>query len=142
MPDQQAIQVPGLNTIGPYSKAVRTAGLLFVAGQPGVNASIGEAAGSRFAVQGRAQKCRYHASDRGLDWVANTTVVVTDVLDSSPVRFGKGTTMSVDCSAKASATLNVLSGSKAMQVRVADGKRAGARRRRIFLLEKSECRIE
>src|SRR5262249_56885114 len=70
---------PGLKTIAPYSKAVRTAGLLFVAGQPGVNASIGEAAGSRFAVQGRAQKgraqkCRYRASDRGLDWVANITV--------------------------------------------------------------------
>ena len=36
MPDRQAIQVPGLKAIGPYSQAVRAAGLLFVAGQPGV----------------------------------------------------------------------------------------------------------
>ena len=37
MPDRQAIQVPGLKTIGPYSQAVRAAGSLFVSGQPGVD---------------------------------------------------------------------------------------------------------
>ncbi len=53
MPDRQAIQVLGLKAIGPYSQAVRAAGLLFVAGQPGVLPSSGEAAGSSFEVQAR-----------------------------------------------------------------------------------------
>ena len=45
MSDKQAIQVPGLKTIGPYSQAVRVTGLLFVSGQPGVDPSTGEAVG-------------------------------------------------------------------------------------------------
>jgi 2-iminobutanoate/2-iminopropanoate deaminase len=53
MPDRQAIQVPGLKTIGPYSQAVCAAGLLFVAGQPGMHPSRGEAAGSGFEAQAR-----------------------------------------------------------------------------------------
>jgi len=46
----------------------------------------------------------------------------TIVTDSSPVKFAKGAIVSVDCSAEPSATLNVLSGSKTMQLRVADRK--------------------
>jgi 2-iminobutanoate/2-iminopropanoate deaminase len=53
VPDRQAIQVPGLKTIGPYSQAVRATGLLFVSGQPGVDPSTGEAAGPTFDVQAR-----------------------------------------------------------------------------------------
>jgi len=50
MPDTQVIQVPELKTIGPYSQAVRAAGLLFVSGQPGVDPSTGEAVGPTFDV--------------------------------------------------------------------------------------------
>jgi hypothetical protein len=48
---------------------------------------------------------------------------VTFVADSSPVKFVKGTIVSVDCSSAPSATLNVLSGTKTWQMRVADSKR-------------------
>ena len=40
--DKQVIHVPDLKTIGPYSQAVRAAGLLFVSGQPGVDPATGE----------------------------------------------------------------------------------------------------
>ena len=47
----------------------------------------------------------------------------TFAADSSPVKFVKGTIVSVDCSSAPSATLNVLSGTKTWQMRVADSKR-------------------
>lgn len=83
MPDKQVIQVPGLKTIGPYSQAVRTAGLLFVSGQPGVDPSTGEAVGLTFDVQAR-QAFRnldtvLRAGSSRLDLVVNTTVLVADV---------------------------------------------------------------
>lgn len=48
---QEIIQVPGLKAIGPFSQAVKAAGLLFVSGQPGVNPDTGDAAGDTFEVQ-------------------------------------------------------------------------------------------
>ena len=83
MPDRQVIQVPGLKGIGPYSQAVRAAGLLFVAGQPGVVPASGEAAGSSFEVQAR-QAFRnldtvLRAGSSRLDLVVNTTVLLTDI---------------------------------------------------------------
>jgi hypothetical protein len=53
----------------------------------------------------------------------DASAAVTLVGDSSPVKFVKGTIVSVDCSSAPSATLNVLSGTKAWQMRVADSKR-------------------
>jgi tetratricopeptide (TPR) repeat protein len=47
----------------------------------------------------------------------------TFAADSSPVKFVKGMIVSVDCSSAPSATLNVLSGTKTWQMRVADSKR-------------------
>ena len=83
MPDRQAIQVPRLKAIGPYSQAVRAAGLLFVAGQPGVLPSSGEAAGSSFEVQARQAfknlDTVLRAGGSRLDLVVNTTVLVTDI---------------------------------------------------------------
>ena len=83
MPDRQAIQVPGLKAIGPFSQAVRAAGLLFVAGQPGVLPSSGEAAGSSFEVQARQAfknlDTVLRAGGSRLDLVVNTTVLVTDI---------------------------------------------------------------
>ena len=37
MANKKVVSVPGLKAIGPYSQAVNAAGLLFVAGQPGVD---------------------------------------------------------------------------------------------------------
>ena len=83
MSDKQAIQVPGLKTIGPYSQAVRAAGLLFVAGQPGVDPSTGEAVGPTFDVQARQAfknlDTVLRAGRSRLDLVVNTTVLVADV---------------------------------------------------------------
>jgi 2-iminobutanoate/2-iminopropanoate deaminase len=83
MPDRQAIQVPGLKTIGHYSQAVRAARLLFVAGQPGVHPSSGEAAGSGFEVQARQAfknlETVLRAGGSRPDLVVNTTVLVADI---------------------------------------------------------------
>jgi len=53
MSDKEVIHVPGVKALGPYSQAVRAGGLLFVSGQPGVNPSTGEAAGTSFEAQAR-----------------------------------------------------------------------------------------
>src|ERR1700729_1125260 len=83
MSGKQVIEVPGLKTIGPYSQAVRAAGLLFVSGQPGVDPSTGEAAGPSFDVQARQAfknlDTVLRAGGSRLDLVANTTVLVTDI---------------------------------------------------------------
>jgi 2-iminobutanoate/2-iminopropanoate deaminase len=75
MADRQAVQVPGLKAIGPYSHAVRAAGLLFVAGQPGVDPATGEVAGTTLEEQARQ-------AFKNLDMVlraVNTTVLVADI---------------------------------------------------------------
>src|SRR5215470_15852116 len=83
MSDKQVVQVPGLKTIGPYSQAVRAAGLLFVAGQPGVDPATGEAAGPGFDAQARQAfknlDTVLRAGRSRLDLVVNTTVLVTDI---------------------------------------------------------------
>src|ERR1700761_6620623 len=83
MPDKQVIQVPELKTIGPYSQAVRAAGLLFVAGQPGVLPSSGEVAGSSFEAQARQAFNNLDAVLRAGGsrpaLVVNTTILVTDI---------------------------------------------------------------
>jgi 2-iminobutanoate/2-iminopropanoate deaminase len=83
MPNKQSIQVPGLKALGPYSHAVRAAGLLFVSGQPGVEPSTGEASGSSFEVQARQAfenlETVLRAGGSRLDLVVNTTVLVSDI---------------------------------------------------------------
>jgi 2-iminobutanoate/2-iminopropanoate deaminase len=80
---KQVIEVPGIKTIGPYSQAVRTGGLLFVSGQPGVDPSTGKAAGPGFEVQARQAFRNLEnvltAGGSRLDLVVNTTVLVTDI---------------------------------------------------------------
>jgi 2-iminobutanoate/2-iminopropanoate deaminase len=77
MSGKQVIEVPGLKTIGPYSQAVGAAGLLFVSGQPGIDPSIGEAAGPTFDVQARQAfqnlDTVLRAGGSRLDFVVNTT---------------------------------------------------------------------
>lgn len=83
MPHRRAIHVPGLKAIGPYSQAVRAAGLLFISGQPGVDPSSGEAAGLTFDVQARQAfknlDTVLRAGGSRLDLVVNTTVLVAEV---------------------------------------------------------------
>ena len=83
MAAKEVIQVPGLQAIGPYSQAVRAAGLLFVSGQPGIVPASGEAAGSTFEAQARQAfqnlDTVLRAGGSRLELVVNTTVLLTDV---------------------------------------------------------------
>ena len=83
MADKQSIEVPEVKTIGPYSQAVRAAGLLFVSGQPGVDPSTGEASGSSFEVQARQAfknlETVLRTGGSRFSLVVNTTVLVTDI---------------------------------------------------------------
>lgn len=83
MTSKEVIHVPDLKTIGPYSQAVRAAGLLFVSGQPGVDPATGEAAGPDFPTQLRQVfrnlETVLKAGGSRLDLVVNTTVLVTDI---------------------------------------------------------------
>jgi 2-iminobutanoate/2-iminopropanoate deaminase len=83
MADKQVIEVPGMKRMGPYSPAVRSGGLLFVSGQPGIDPATGEAAGPGFEAEAR-QAFRnldmvLKAGGSRLDLVVNTTVLLTDV---------------------------------------------------------------
>jgi tetratricopeptide (TPR) repeat protein len=68
-----------------------------------------------------SQPVRVAVGNAGSDPVGEAPAPTVSA-DSSPVKFAKGTLVSVDCSAEPSATLNVLTGSKTMQLRVADRK--------------------
>ena len=83
MSDKEVVHVPGVKTLGPYSQAVRAGGLLFVSGQPGVNPSTGEAAGTNFEAQARQAfnnlDTVLKAGGSQLKLVVNTTILVSDV---------------------------------------------------------------
>ena len=83
MPKKQAIQVPDIKAIGPYSQAVRSGDLLFVSGQPGIDPATGEAAGSTFESQARQVfknlDTVLKAGGSQLNLVLNTTVLVADI---------------------------------------------------------------
>jgi 2-iminobutanoate/2-iminopropanoate deaminase len=83
MSDKQVIHVPHIKTIGPYSQAVRSAGLLFVSGQPGVDPATGLPAGPGFDEQLRQVfrnlETVLKAGGSRFDLVVNTTVLVTDI---------------------------------------------------------------
>jgi 2-iminobutanoate/2-iminopropanoate deaminase len=81
--DKQIIEVPGIKTIGPYSQAVRSGGLLFVSGQPGISPITGEVAGETFEVQARQAfenlSTVLQAGGSELSLVVNTTIIIVDV---------------------------------------------------------------
>lgn len=83
MGDRQAIEVPELKAIGPYSQAVRAAGLLFVSGQPGIDPATGEAARPGFEAEARQAfknlDVVLRAGSSRLDLVVNTTILLSDV---------------------------------------------------------------
>ena len=85
MPEKQVVKVPGLRTMGPYSQAVRSGGLLFVSGQPGVNPSTGEAAGDTFEAQARQVFLNLDtvlkAGGSQLDLVLSTTILIAEMAD-------------------------------------------------------------
>ena len=82
MAKPEIVKVPGLKTMGPYSHGVRAGGMLYVAGQPGVDPVTGQAVGPGFREQARQAfenlKRVLEAGGSGLDLVVNTTVIVAD----------------------------------------------------------------
>jgi 2-iminobutanoate/2-iminopropanoate deaminase len=84
MPDKLCIEVPGMPAIGPYSHAVRGGGLLFVAGQPGVDPATKEAPAdteAQFRQAFRNLDTVLRAGGSSLDLVVNTTVIVPELAD-------------------------------------------------------------
>jgi 2-iminobutanoate/2-iminopropanoate deaminase len=83
MPKKEVITVPGFKGLGPYSLAVRSAGLLFVSGQPGINSATGEAVGTTFEAQARQAfknlEAVLKAGGSDLSLVVNTTVSIADM---------------------------------------------------------------
>jgi 2-iminobutanoate/2-iminopropanoate deaminase len=85
MADKVVIQVPGMKAIGPYSQGVRSSGLLFVSGQPGIDPSTGIPVGPSFADQApqafKNLEMVLLAGGSRPDLVVNTTVLLADVSD-------------------------------------------------------------
>ena len=71
--------------IGPYSQAVKAAGLVFVSGQPGVDPSTGRVVGPTFSEQAhqvfRNLDAVLAAADSRPDLVVSTMVLVADQAD-------------------------------------------------------------
>ena len=81
--DRQIVGGPGVpRPIGPYSQAVRSGGLVYVSGQPGVDPETGEAAGPTFSEQAKQAFANLDAVLRAggsrPELVVNTTVLVAD----------------------------------------------------------------
>jgi 2-iminobutanoate/2-iminopropanoate deaminase len=76
-------------TIGPYSHAVRAAGLLFVSGQPGIDPATGQLAGPTMAEQAEQVFTNLAAVLRTggsrPDLVVSTTVLVADASEFAEV---------------------------------------------------------
>jgi 2-iminobutanoate/2-iminopropanoate deaminase len=76
-------------TIGPYSHAVRAAGLLFVSGQPGVDPTSGQPAGPTMAEQAAQAFANLavvlRAGGSRPDLVVSTTVLVAEASEFAEV---------------------------------------------------------
>ena len=88
MATKVCVEVPGMPAIGPYSHAVQAGGLLFVSGQPGLDASTGQA--SPHTEQQMRQAFLnldtvLRAGGSRLDLVVNTTAIVSDLANFSLV---------------------------------------------------------
>jgi 2-iminobutanoate/2-iminopropanoate deaminase len=82
MSEKRCIEVPGMPAAGPYSHAVAAGGLLFVAGQPGLDPATGKPSPDPAEQIRQAFKnldAVLKAGGSSLDLVVNTTVIVTDL---------------------------------------------------------------
>jgi 2-iminobutanoate/2-iminopropanoate deaminase len=82
--ERHVVTGPGLpRQIGPYSHAVHAGGLVYVAGQPGVDLETGEKVSDVFEEQARQAFLNLDAVLRAagsrLDLVVSTTVLVTEL---------------------------------------------------------------
>jgi 2-iminobutanoate/2-iminopropanoate deaminase len=79
---KEVVESPRVPRIGPYSQAVRAGGLLFTAGQPGIDPKTGAVAGADFESQARQAFANLRAvlEDAGssMDNVVRVTCFVAD----------------------------------------------------------------
>jgi len=81
-PRPQVVGTPRVPRIGPYSQVMRVGGLLFTAGQPGIDPATGVPAGDTFEAQARQAIANLRAAledaGSGLERVVKTTCFVAD----------------------------------------------------------------
>ena len=79
---EEVVESPRIPKIGPYSQAIRAGGLIYTAGQPGINPSTGAVAGDSFEAQARQAFANLRAvlEDSGsrLERVVKVTCYVAD----------------------------------------------------------------
>ena len=84
---EEVVESPRVPRIGPYSQAVRAGGLVFTAGQPGIDPATGRVAGDTFEAQARQALANLQAvlEDAGsrMQRVVKVTCYVAD-----PAAFG------------------------------------------------------
>jgi 2-iminobutanoate/2-iminopropanoate deaminase len=82
MAPKVCVEVAGMPAIGPYSHAVRAGGLLFVSGQPGLDATTGQASPDTEQQMRQAflnLDTVLRAAGSSLNLVVNTTAIVPDL---------------------------------------------------------------
>lgn len=76
------IESPRVPRIGPYSQAIRAGGMIYTAGQPGIDPRTGAVAGESFEAQARQAFANLRAvledAGSGLDRVVKVTCFVAD----------------------------------------------------------------
>jgi 2-iminobutanoate/2-iminopropanoate deaminase len=79
---KEVIESTRVPRIGPYSQAVRVGGMIFTAGQPGIDPKTGAVAGADFESQARQAFANLRAvledAGSGLDQVVRVTCFVAD----------------------------------------------------------------
>lgn len=79
---EEVVESPRIPKIGPYSQAVRVGGLIYTAGQPGIDPRTGAVAGETFEAQARQAFANLRAvlEDSGsrLERVVKVTCYVAD----------------------------------------------------------------
>lgn len=80
--EREVIESARVPRIGPYSQAIRVGGMVYTAGQPGIDPTTGKLAGDSFAAQARQAFSNLQAvlQDAGsdLDRVVKVTCFVAD----------------------------------------------------------------
>ncbi len=82
MPPKHIVESPRVPRIGPYSQAVRAGGLIYTAGQVGIDPASGKVAGDTFAAQARQAftnlRTLLEDAGSGMDQVVKVTCFVTE----------------------------------------------------------------
>ena len=97
--------------VGPYSQAIKTSGLVFTAGQLGLDPASGEFAGADVAAQTRQAMRNLRAvleeAGSGLEHIVKTTIFVVDLAHFKTVNEVYGSFFGEDATPPARSTVQV-----------------------------------